>query len=88
MTEPNIELLNMDCLLYMKQCEDKQFDLAIVDAPYRDEKDNAPTKQMRAKLDGKMKNFGNKPTSEFWTELFRISNEILPTFFTLDSSIS
>ena len=34
MTEPNIELLNMDCLLYMKQCEDKQFDLAIVDPPY------------------------------------------------------
>ena len=34
MTEPNIELLNQDCLLYMKQCEDKQFDLAIVDTPY------------------------------------------------------
>ena len=34
MTEPNIELLNTDCLLYMKQCEDKQFDLAIVDPPY------------------------------------------------------
>ena len=34
MHEPNIELLNMDCLLYMKQCEDKQFDLAIVDPPY------------------------------------------------------
>jgi site-specific DNA-methyltransferase (adenine-specific) len=34
MTEPNIELLNIDCLLYMKQCEDKQFDLAIVDPPY------------------------------------------------------
>ena len=34
MHEPKIELLNMDCLLYMKQCEDKQFDLAIVDPPY------------------------------------------------------
>ena len=34
MTEPNIELLNIDCLHYMKQCEDKQFDLAIVDPPY------------------------------------------------------
>ena len=34
MKEPNIELLNMDCLLYMKQCDDKQFDLAIVDPPY------------------------------------------------------
>ena len=34
MHEPKIELLNMDCLLYMKQCEDNQFDLAIVDPPY------------------------------------------------------
>ena len=34
MHEPKIELLNMDCLLYMKQCDDKQFDLAIVDPPY------------------------------------------------------
>ena len=34
MTEPNIELLNIDCLQYLKQCEDKQFDLAIVDPPY------------------------------------------------------
>ena len=34
MTEPNIELLNIDCLEYLKQCEDKQFDLAIVDPPY------------------------------------------------------
>jgi len=29
-----IELLNMDCMDYMKQCSDKQFDLAIVDPPY------------------------------------------------------
>ncbi len=78
MHRSKIELHNIDCLPFMKQCKDKQFDLAIVDPPYRDEKDNAPTKQMRAKLDGKMKNFGNKPTSEFWTQLFRISkNQIV-----------
>ena len=29
-----IELLNIDCLLYMATCKDKQFDLAIVDPPY------------------------------------------------------
>jgi len=29
-----IELHNIDCLPYMKQCSDKQFDLAIVDPPY------------------------------------------------------
>ena len=34
MKKPNIELLNIDCLEYLKQCEDKQFDLAIVDPPY------------------------------------------------------
>ena len=78
MTKDNIKLLNIDCLHYMKQCSDMQFDLAIVDAPYRDEKDNAPTKQMRQKTDGKMKNFGNKPKKEFWDELFRISkNQIV-----------
>ena len=29
-----IELLNMDCMEYMKDCEDNEFDLAIVDPPY------------------------------------------------------
>lgn len=29
-----IELLNMDCMDYMKGCEDNSFDLAIVDPPY------------------------------------------------------
>lgn len=29
-----IELLNIDCMEYMKTCKDKQFDLAIVDPPY------------------------------------------------------
>lgn len=30
----NIELLNIDCMKYMKTCKDNQFDLAIVDPPY------------------------------------------------------
>jgi len=34
MRKPNIELLNIDCLEYLKQCSDMQFDLAIVDPPY------------------------------------------------------
>lgn len=29
-----IELLNIDCMQYMKGCEDNAFDLAIVDPPY------------------------------------------------------
>lgn len=31
---PRIELLNMDCMEFMADCKDKQFDLAIVDPPY------------------------------------------------------
>lgn len=31
-----IELLNIDCMKYMKACADKSFDLAIVDPPYFD----------------------------------------------------
>jgi len=34
MHRSKIELHNQDCLPFMKQCEDKQFDLAIVDPPY------------------------------------------------------
>lgn len=29
-----IELLNIDCMTYMKTCKDNEFDLAIVDPPY------------------------------------------------------
>ena len=32
----SIELLNIDCMEYMKDCADKSFDLAIVDPPYFD----------------------------------------------------
>lgn len=38
-----IELLNVDCMLYMKGLPDKAFDLAIVDPPYGI---NAPNMQM------------------------------------------
>ena len=30
----NLNLLNMDCMDFMKECEDNAFDLAIVDPPY------------------------------------------------------
>lgn len=29
-----VELLNMDCMEYLRECEDNAFDLAIVDPPY------------------------------------------------------
>ena len=69
-----IELLNVDCMEYMKTCKDNEFDLAIVDPPYRDE--NQPTKDMRS--NGKMDSFGKRPTLEFYNELCRVSrNQII-----------
>ena len=67
---------NMDCMVGMKECPDKHFDLAIVDPPYRSLEENQPTKDMRA--NGTMKNFGDKPNQEYFNELFRISkNQII-----------
>ena len=74
MHKPNIELLNMDCLLYMKQCEDKQFDLAIVDPPYGAGKVTETVQDRR-----KYKIYVNeRPNIDYWNELFRISkNQIV-----------
>lgn len=51
--------------------DDNQFDLAIVDPPYRDE--NQPIKEMRNK--GSMKSLEGRPTHQYWIELFRTSKE-------------
>ena len=70
------EVFNEDCMVGMARYPDKYFDLAVVDPPYRDK--NQPTKGMRAKINGKMKNFGGKPSVDFFVELFRISaNQIV-----------
>jgi len=81
--EPNIELLNMDCLLYMKQCEDKQFDLAIVDPPYGINADvnqnNLGGKKGFTKGAGTYKKYHDTnwdeqvPNQEYFKELDRIS---------------
>jgi site-specific DNA-methyltransferase (adenine-specific) len=66
----------IDCMEFMKGCKDNQYDLAIVDPPYRNV--NQPTKEMRQKNKGKMKDFGMKPSPEYFHELFRISkNQII-----------
>ena len=65
------EVHNIDCLEFMRGLPDKSFDLAIADPPYRDETENAPQKEMRQ--NGSMRTFGNKPTTEFFNELERIS---------------
>ena len=69
-----ITLYNADCMEVMKQFKDKEFDLAIVDPPYRD--DNQPTKDMRA--NGSMKSLEGRPSEEYWQELYRVSvNQII-----------
>lgn len=66
----------MDCMDGMKQFPDKYFELAIVDPPYRDATENQPTKDMRR--NGTLKNFGDKPSPEYFSELFRVSkNQII-----------
>ena len=65
---------------YMKTCNDNEFDLAIVDPPYRDQ--NQPTDKMRkASIKSNSKRFmqyailGSKPNAEYFTELFRVSKK-------------
>ena len=65
-----------DCMDYMTLMPDNYIDLAVVDPPYRDEKNNQPQATMRKK--GKINKFGDKPKAEYWKELFRISkNQIV-----------
>ena len=64
---------NMDCMEYMRTLPDKAFDLAVVDPPYRDAAENAPTKDMRR--NGTLACFGDKPTIEYFEELQRVSKE-------------
>ena len=65
---------NIDCMEFMKDCKDNQFDLAIVDPPYRDE--NQPTKDMRSS--GSMKSLEGRPQKEYFDQLVRVSkNQII-----------
>ena len=74
MNRANIELHNVDCMEYLRSCGDNAFDLAIVDPPYRDS--NAPTKDMRK--NGSMKSLAGRPNNDYWSELFRVSqNQII-----------
>ena len=85
MTKPNIELLNINCLDYLKQCEDKQFDLAIVDPPYgigfgAFNRTNKATNGERIKANKyKNSNWDDAiPTDEYFEHLLRVSkNQIV-----------
>lgn len=75
---------NIDCMVGMKEYPDKFFDLAIVDPPYGLERfKNVTTtpssKDVYAKIFQRMETVNNnKPTDEYWSELFRVSkNQIV-----------
>jgi site-specific DNA-methyltransferase (adenine-specific) len=60
-----IELLNMDCMDYLRDCPDKSFDLAIVDPPYGIE--IASTKSIGGVRKGRNKKWANERVREFAT---------------------
>ena len=82
MYRSKIELHNVDCLHYMKQCEDKQFDLAIVDPPYGI---GAGSKKFINGTSKTVKDYykdndwdKERPSQEYFDELKRISkNQIV-----------
>jgi len=83
-----IEMLNCDCMEYMKTLPDKAFDLAIVDPPYGIGEDGAKTQSRRVSCkkwknpaDSKYKTGGwdkEPPSVEYFNELMRVSkNQII-----------
>lgn len=73
----------MDCMLYMKTCQDNQFDLAIVDPPYFQEYGKKIYPGSKISTTGVKRNrFESKhwevPSSVYFNELQRISrNQII-----------
>lgn len=71
-----IELLNIDCMEYMKGQPDNSFDLAIADPEYRDE--NQPDQTMRKFDTVGMKKWKGAPKQEYFKELQRVTkNQII-----------
>lgn len=79
----SIELLNMDCMDYLRDCEDNAFDLAIVDPPYgigRDGQAASPPNPLNTRHGGK-KYFPrkgwdtNRPSAEYFRELRRVATD-------------
>jgi site-specific DNA-methyltransferase (adenine-specific) len=77
--EPKIELYNMDCMEYMKQCKDNEFDLAIVDPPYGIGAEQGYGQSNNKKIHNRLKSWDSAvPNKEYFKELFRVSkNQII-----------
>ena len=80
-----IELHNIDCMEYLATLEDNAFELAIIDPPYginvaqNGVYFNSPGKSATKGIRNKKKEWDkNRPSKEFWPELFRVSkNQII-----------
>ena len=81
-----IELLNIDCMEYMKGLDDNAFELAIVDPPYgigegAKKRDNSSSDRWKAPPQKKhnLKDWDDcAPSPEYFSELFRVSkNQII-----------
>ena len=69
---------NIDCMEYMENLPDKEFDLAVVDPPYAINRfKNGKTSRLRKY--GSLKTVNNlRPTKEWFQELVRVSkNQIV-----------
>ena len=74
------EVLNTDCLAYMKTLPDKFFDIAIVDPPYQLKKSSVTGsgKLRNRTLNKHDMSWDIAPGKEYWEELFRVSrNQII-----------
>lgn len=77
-----IELLNCDCMEYMKAVPDKHFDLAIVDPPYGLDQDSHRQNERRSNL-AKSKRYHDsvwrqqKPNEDYFRELHRVSKDMI-----------
>ena len=75
----NLKLINADCMDIMKVYKDNYFDLAIVDPPYRDSKENDMNQFTRKNIKkGRLKDWNDKPNLDYFDELLRVSkNQII-----------
>ena len=70
-----IELLNVDCMEFMRGLPDKAFDLAIVDPDFGLNDKISSGGTWAAKYKREDGNLGGKPAKEYWRELRRVSND-------------
>jgi len=79
--ENNIKLYNMDCMEYMANCKDNEFDLAIVDPPYGININVSIGRRKGDKKSNYHKFAGEDsetPKQEYFEELIRVSkNQII-----------